>query len=230
MMRLVSAPLSLFAKKVEIALAEKGVAYERVMAPFSQTAGYSPRHPDVLRHNPKGQVPVLIDGDFALYDSTIIIEYLEDAYPEPPLFPESARERARCRLLELFADEVILAGLKPLMHRNEPGAATRPDWASREAAASRAEASLAAHFGKIEGGIGGEGFLFGEFGVADIALFLQVFYVQRLAGPSIKPYPRLWSWYRRVKARPTVARVVEETLAADAQLSAPVAGAFKDAP
>ena len=76
-MILYSGPLSLFARKVEIALAEKQLAFERVLVPFTQTMGYAPRHKAVLKANPKGQVPVLIDGDLTLYDSTIIVEYLE---------------------------------------------------------------------------------------------------------------------------------------------------------
>lgn len=229
-MKLVSAPLSLFAKKVEIALAEKAIEHERVLAAFTQTQGYAPRHPDVLAHNPKRQVPVLIDGDLALYDSTVIIEYLEDLRPSPPLFPKSPRERARCRLLELYADEIILASLKPLMHRNEPGASARPDWAARETASAAAEASLDGHYAKIDADLGAGNYLCGNFGAADIAVFLQFFYAQRLGGPSMKKYRRLWDWYRRVKARPSVSRMIDETLRADAELSAPVSGAFKDAP
>ena len=103
--KLYSAPLSLFARKVEIALREKGLAFERVMVPFSQERGYAPKHPDVLAANPKGQVPVLVDGDLALFVSTVILEYLEDAFPDPPLYPASPRAHAECRLLELFADE-----------------------------------------------------------------------------------------------------------------------------
>ncbi|OFW98567.1 MAG: glutathione S-transferase [Alphaproteobacteria bacterium RIFCSPHIGHO2_12_FULL_63_12] len=229
-MKLVSGPLSLFAKKVEIALDEKAIAHERVLAAFSQTQGYAPRHPDVLAHNPKGQVPVLIDGDLALYDSTVIIEYLEDISPSPPLFPKEPRERARCRLLELYADEIILASLRQLMHRNEPGASLRPDWTARETAAAAAETALDAHYAKFEGELAPGNFLCGEFSAADIAVFLQFFYAQRLGGPSMKKYPRLWDWYRRVKARPAVARMIHETLRADAELSAPVVGAFKDSP
>ncbi len=229
-MRLISGPLSLFGKKVEIALAEKNLDYERVLAPFTQTQGYAPKHPDVLKVNPKGQVPVLIDGDLELYDSTVIIEYLEDAYPSPPLYPKAAREKATCRVMELFADEIILADLKPLMHRNEPGAAARPDWSERESKAAKSEAGLAAHYVTLDAALAGRDHLCGDFGAADIAAFLQVFYAQRLGGPSMRSCAQLWSWYARVKARPAIAKVVEETLAADARLSAPVAGAFKDSP
>ena len=95
-MHLYSGPLSLFARKIEIALGEKGLTYSRTMVPFSQTRGYSPKHDVVIAANPKGQVPVLVDGDLTLYDSTVILEYLEDAYPQVPLYPAGARDRARC--------------------------------------------------------------------------------------------------------------------------------------
>ncbi len=229
-MKLISGPLSLFAKKVEIALFEKAIPYERVLAPFTQTEGYAPRHPDVLAYNPKRQVPVLIDGDLALYDSTVIIEYLEDAYPSPPLFPRAPRDRGRCRLLELYADEIMLAALQPLMHRTEPGAPSRADWAAKEQKAAQCETALATHYAAIDTQLGARDYLCGDFSAADIAAFLQLFYAQRLGGPSMKSCPGLWRWYRRMKARPSIRTVVEETLAADAQLSAPVAGAFKDAP
>ncbi len=138
-MKLYSGPLSLFSRKVEIALREKDIPFERIEVPFSQTRGYHPRHPDVLAANPKGQVPVLVDGDLTLYDSTLIIEYLEDAYPEPALLPRAPADRARCRLLDLFADEIMLTPLRALMHRTEPR--ENPErWAASEARTAPAEA------------------------------------------------------------------------------------------
>jgi len=93
-MRLYSGPLSLFTGKVRIALDEKGLEYELVSVPFSRAAGYEPKHPEVVRLNPKRQVPVLVDGDLALYDSTLILEYLEDRHPSPPLLPADPAARA----------------------------------------------------------------------------------------------------------------------------------------
>ena len=88
------------------------------MVPFNQAEAYLPRHPNVVAANPK--VPVLIDQGLALYELTVILEYVEDAYPEPPLYPRTATARAPCRLLAVFADEVMLAPLKALMHRTSP--------------------------------------------------------------------------------------------------------------
>ena len=138
-MKLYSGPVSLFSRKVEIALHEKGLAFERVEVAFSQTKGYAPKHPDVLALNPKGQVPVLVDGDLSLYDSTVILEYLEDAYPHPALYPTAPGERARCRLFELFADEVMLAPLRFLMHRTEPKPDDPERWNAKELKAREAE-------------------------------------------------------------------------------------------
>jgi len=229
-MRLYSGPLSLFSKKVEIALTEKALDCERILVRFTQTEGYSPKHPEVVRLNPKGQVPVFIDDDLHLYDSTLIIDYLEDAYPEPPLFPANAKDRARCRQMELFADEVVFASVAPLLHRTEPDARARGDWQAREERAHKAEAMLTAHYDLIDRALADKNWLMGAFSAADIALFLQVFYANRLGGPSLAPHGALLAWYKRAKARPSFAVMIEETLAADNQLSAKVEGAFKDAP
>ncbi len=228
-MKLYSAPLSLFAKKVEIALVEKDIAFERVLVPFNQTTGYAPKHPDVLAANPKGQVPVLIDGGLTLYDSTVILEYLEEACPQPSLYPPSPVERARCRLYDLFADEVMLVPLRALMHRNGPRPNDPSQWLALEEAAKGAVALLAAQFGQLEDALADQSHFCGDLSVADIALFMAVLYVQRLAGPGLADYPRLAAWYRRLKARPAFARVVADIARADRELSEPVEGAHGDA-
>jgi glutathione S-transferase len=92
---------------------EKRIACDVVMVPFDTDDRYLPKHPDVARINPKGQVPVLIDtrdGEVVeLFDSTQIFEYLEDIQPEPRLWPEALAARARARQLELMCDEVLFA-------------------------------------------------------------------------------------------------------------------------
>jgi glutathione S-transferase len=227
-MKLYSGPLSLFSRKVEIALYEKGLAFERIAVAFSQTKGYAPKHPDVLALNPKGQVPVLVDGDLPLYDSTVILEYLEDAYPEPALYPKDPRERARCRLFDLFADEVMLAPLRFLMHRTEPKPDDLERWDAKELKAGEAEPALAGHFAALDAKLRGHDFLCGAFSAADIAVFMTVFWTRRLGGPSLRGHEALAGWYDRLSTRPAFAKVVSEILAADAELSAPVEGAFRE--
>ncbi len=67
----------MFGAKAEIAAHEKGLAFELIMVPFEMKTLYQPKHPEVLRINPKRQVPVLIDGDLEIFDSTQIFEYIE---------------------------------------------------------------------------------------------------------------------------------------------------------
>jgi len=219
--KLYSGPLSLFSRKVEIALAEKGLSYEREMVAFSQTEGYAPKHPAVIAANPKGQVPVLVDGDLALFDSTVILEYLDEAYPEPPLMPREAKARARCRLLELTADEILLKPLSRLMYRTEPES---PDPIRRrqlDDEAARAEQELAGMYRLVEQKLEGP-YLCGGFSIADVAMVMSVMYSLRLGGPRLDAVPELQAWYERAIGRPSVAAVVTEVTEADRLLSRPV--------
>jgi glutathione S-transferase len=225
-MKLYSGPLSLFSRKVELALHEKRVRFDRVMVPFTQTEGYVPKDHVVLAVNPKGQVPVLIDGDLSVYDSTVIFEYLEDAYPDPALYPASPVERARCRLHELFADEVMLPPLRSLMHRTAPRPSDHDRWVADEARAEAAALVLADQLLALDRSLAGKRYLCGEFTVADIAVFMAVFYCQRLGGPSLDPYGSLLSWYGTLLERRAFAQVASEIISADSQLSEPVPTAF----
>src|SRR5437879_12842964 len=114
-MKLYSGPRSMFGAKAEIALGEKGIAFELVMVPFEMKTLYQPKHPEVARINPKRQVPVLVDGDLEIFDSTQIFEYLETVRPEPLLWPADAKARARTRLLEIKSDEVYFPPIIRLM-------------------------------------------------------------------------------------------------------------------
>ena len=214
-MQLYSGPLSLFSKKVEIALAEKGLAVQRTLVAFTQSEGYRPKHPAVLAANPKGQVPVLVDGGLTLFDSTVICEYLEEAYPLPALYPATPQERARCRLLELFADEILLPPLRSLMHRSEPPDPARR--AQQEAEAAKGESKLRELHADLQGKLGAQDWFCGRFTVADIALFLSCFWAERLKGPH--PQGVLGTWYARCLDRPTIAKVVAELREADRRLS-----------
>jgi glutathione S-transferase len=134
-LRLYSGPLSMFGAKAQIAMLEKGLDFALVMVPFHMQRLYDPKHPDVLRINPKRQVPVLTDGDLEIFDSTQIFEYLEDAHPQPPLWPRDTKARARARLLELKSDEVYFPHIIRLMGLQEtpgdPAAIAARDAAAR---------------------------------------------------------------------------------------------------
>ena len=99
---LYGAPLSPFVRKVRLLLAEKGLDYQlEAIAPFGQPAWYR-------EISPLGRIPALRDGDLALADSSVICQYLEERYPEPPnLQGDAPAGRAAVRWLEKYADYEI---------------------------------------------------------------------------------------------------------------------------
>ena len=101
MMMLYEHPLSAYAMKVKIALNEKGVEY-RTAVPEGMGKGKAGG--EFVSANPRAEVPTLIDGDVAIFDSTIMLEYLEDKWPKPALLPHSPADRARVRMIEDVMD------------------------------------------------------------------------------------------------------------------------------
>ena len=197
--RLYSGPLTMFGAKAEIALREKGVDFELVMVPFDKQDRYEPRHLEVLRINPKRQVPVLVHGAVAIFDSTLIFEYLEDAFPEPPLWPKTPAARAETRLLELKADDIVFMNLVRLF-----GLEDKPDDPVAVAARSKA----AEHYAETEARLDGRHHLAGPFTYADIAFFVAQFFGERKGAVMTEATPRLLAWRARMLARPAVRTVV----------------------
>src|SRR6185312_15176092 len=197
-MKIFSGPLSMFGAKVEIAAHEKAIPFELVMVPFDSMRGYDPKHPDVLRINPKRQVPVLIDGDLELFDSTQIFEYLEDMKPEPALWPRDAKARARARQLEHRSDEVYFPHIIKLM-----GLDDRPG----DPAAVAAREGAALYYRAMEETLGGRDWLAGSYSYADIAFYMAQLFGHRKGAPITGETPRLLAWRARMTARPAVAKV-----------------------
>jgi glutathione S-transferase len=201
--KLYSGPLSMFGAKAEIAVREKGVPFDLEMVAFSQTHGYQPRHPEVVRVNPKRQVPVLIDGEVEIFDSTQIFEYLEHRWPQPALWPASPAARAHARQLELASDEVFFPHVVKLMGmRAKPDPVDSPDWI-------KAREGIEAFYEKMEKLISDREWLAGEYSYADIAFYMAQFFAARHTVPMSERHGRLIEWRRRMAARPSVRRVIE---------------------
>ena len=198
-LRLYSGPLSMFGAKAQIALHEKGLPFELVMVPFDMARLYEPKHPEVLRVNPKRQVPVLIHDAVEIFDSTQIFEYLEELAPDPRLWPASRKDRAGARLIELLSDEVYFPHIIRLM-----GLQDRLD--DPVAAAARDAAS--AFYARMETEVEKSDYLVGTFGFADIAFFMAQFFGDRMGAPIGDEFPALVDWRARVGSRPAVSAVL----------------------
>jgi len=165
--------------RVRIALNLKGLTYSHVPVHLTRSGGEQFR-PEFLELNPAGLVPVLRDGAHLLPQSLAIIEYLEEAYPQPPLFPYSIVERARVRALALtIACEIHpLNNLRVLNYlRHTLGVS---DDAKQQWYAHWVEAGLATVEGMLADAAQPSAFCHGETPtLADCLLVPQVFNARR---------------------------------------------------
>ncbi len=99
---------SVCCQKVRITLREKGLDWKPIRVDLFKAEQYDP---DYLKLNPKGLVPTLVHDGNAINESTLICEYLDDAFPEPPLKPADAAGRARMRMWSKFVDEGLFEGV-----------------------------------------------------------------------------------------------------------------------
>ncbi len=195
---LYSGPLSMFGAKVQIAMLEKGLDFELVMVPFDMKLLYQPKHPEVLRINPKQQVPVLVHGDLELFDSTQIFEYLEELQASPALWPAGLADKARARLIEHSADEVYFPPVIRLMGLQDQ---------LQDAAAIAACEACAACYRRMETLLENGDWLAGSYSFADIAFYMAQLFGARMGAPMGEGTPRLLAWRERMSARPAVRQV-----------------------
>ena len=180
-----------------MACLEKEVDVDVELVPFSIEAGYEPKHPEVLRINPKQQVPVLIDGDLELYDSTQILEYLEARFPSPALWPSTPQAKAQARLLELEMDELFMPHVVQLFPKNRSIASSEAIDAAQTAIIAfykQWNARLATH---------GQPFMARTLSYADLALLPFQFMAEVLGVGMPAELSHLGAWRSRMLARPS---------------------------
>jgi stringent starvation protein A len=204
-------PLSSYAQKVKIALREKGIAFDLELP---DTFGTGRTDGPFAEANPRGEVPVLIDGDLRLFESTVILEYIEERWPEPALLPRDPAARARARMIEEICDtqyEAVNWGFGEILWFRR---ATGELAARMRAAAARQTATLQAWLAEKLGDA--DWFGGARFGWADAAaapiLNRSVHYG---LGPSAGS--ALARWHSRVSERPSVAQTFAEFDAAAAK-------------
>jgi glutathione S-transferase len=204
-MLIYGALLSPFVRKVCLAAAEKGIAYDL------KPAGLQSNDPEFLAASPFKKMPAIRDGDFTLADSTAIVAYMEAKHPSPALLPSAAQARGKTVWFDEFADTIVApSGLKVLFNRlvgpkflNIPG---------DEAMAAQGEAELPRWYDYLESVAPADSWLVGEaFTLADISVASML---KTLAYVNVEPkptqYPAIAAWYARVCARPAWRQVAAQ--------------------
>ncbi|MEQ8299518.1 MAG: glutathione S-transferase family protein [Hyphomonas sp.] len=200
-------PLSPYAQKVKIALREKGIAFE-VRMPEGIGAGHTKG--EFADANPRREVPALIDGDTAIFDSTIILDYIDDKWPEPLLMPNVPEDRARMRQIEDVMDthfEAITWGLGEL-HFFKRGNDTL-----RKTIEAHAARQIAGFMAWLENELGDNNWFSGrEFGRGDLSV---IPYLNAADGFGYKPAEGspIATWIVRANARESVSQTDAESRA-----------------
>lgn len=171
-----------YAARARIVLAEKGIEFEAVEIDLSDRPAW------LYEKNPAGRVPVIEEDGWVLAESAVIMEFLEERYPEPPLLPPDPADRAAVRLL-VFRDHDFTDPYYAF-RRGEDGA--REDF---EAALGRFDALLAER--PYLGGM--------EYGLADIAFVPWLLRARDMLGVELDGLPALADWLARLEERPAIA-------------------------
>jgi len=209
MIKLYDHPLSPYAQKVRIALREKGLAFEAVTPGGLGAGGVAS---EFMAASPRAEVPALIDGAVTVFDSSLILEYLEDSRPEPPLLPVGAAERVRVRMIEEIMDthyEAINWAL------GEIGWFKRAEGELAETLVAAAARQTHGFHTWLEGQLGKRDWFNGAvFGWGDLAVAPYVAASAAL-GNAPPEDSKLAAWLARVMARDSVRETVAEARAFD---------------
>ena len=204
-MKLYTANLSPYASRVRLALYAKGLDFETPRPP-----GGSLKSPEYLALNPMGKAPCLVtDAGIALPESTVIVEYLEDAYPGTPLLPKGAEDRARARLVARIVEIYVAPPLGGLFGQLDP--------------AKRDQAVADGHLDSLDEGLGyldqhmasGAFALGADFSLADCVMVPTLFYVASIPAAFgrtdfLSKRKNLAGYLDRARSHPAVAKVLGE--------------------
>jgi stringent starvation protein A len=171
-----------YCARVRIALAEKGIEYETVEVDLDHRPAW------IYEKNPLGRVPVLEEDTFVLAESAVIDEFLDDRYPDPPLWPADPADRALGRMLVFRFDEL-----------------SRPYYAVRRGEDGAREL-LDSALATLDAVLQEQQFLSGrEFGLADIAYVPWILRARDRMEVDLERFPALAEWVGRLEQRSSIA-------------------------
>ncbi|MET0733467.1 MAG: glutathione S-transferase family protein [Casimicrobiaceae bacterium] len=197
-----------YAWRVQLALEHKGLDYERKMLSF---ADKDTRKPEFVAINPRHRVPTITDGDFALYESNAIVEYLDEAYPAQGrrLFPGDARNRALVRRLicemDNYTSEATDAVITYAFY-------TKPE-AREPAKLAEGKQGVRDEYAMYSKAMRGD-FLAGDLSAADFTLYPLVAFMKRceVKLPDLDSdgmlTPEMRAWKARMEALPYLDKTI----------------------
>ena len=192
-MKLIAAPVSPYSRKVRIVLAEKRIEYDLIVDSPLDPATHVPEF------NPLGKIPVLVlDDETTLFDSRVIVEYLDNASPVGRLIPDEIRQRIQTRRWEALADGCIDAAIAVVMEHRRPTELQNTEWIARQQ--GKVERALRA----MSEGLARRAWCTGDsYNLADVAVGCALGYLE-LRMPDLnwrKQYPNLAQLFDKLSKR-----------------------------
>ena len=199
------APLSPFVRKVRLCLQEKGLDYGlEVVMPFTPPEWY-------LQLNPLGRIPALKDGEVSLADSSVICQYLEEAYDQTArLYGGNSVDRAQIRWLEKYADYELAPLTTFSVFRNRVLKPSSGHACNEESVQAALNQKLPPHFDYLEHQLGQKLYFVGNrLSMADLAIACQLINMEH-GGEVIDAYrwPALAAHYGRIKTLASVESIL----------------------
>lgn len=193
--------MSPYVRKVLAFADEKGIAIE------SRPVGLRSKDPDFRAASPFAKVPALVDGDYALADSSAIVHYLEAKHPERPLIPAEPRARGRVIWWDEFADTLLMGCLRKLFFNRVVAPIFLKRDGDLEVAARAEQDELPGLLGYLEQEVPAEGYLVGsDLTLADLAVASPLANLEHM-GMTIDTgrYPRLAAYVNQTLSRSSFA-------------------------
>ncbi len=195
-MKLIGSLTSPYVRKVRVVMAEKKLDYEFVLE------NVWAEDTQIQSHNPLGKVPcLLMDDNGSLFDSRVIVEYLDTLSPVGRLIPQPGRDRAAVKCWEAIADGVLDASVAINIEINRREAHLRSEpWIARQ------RGKIAAALGSMDASLGDQSFCMGvNFSLADVAVGCALGYLD-LRLPDLDwrtQYPNLRRLDDKLQERPS---------------------------
>lgn len=192
-MKLIASPASPYSRKVRIVLAEKKIDYEFIIDSPADKASR------VAEYNPLGKIPVLVlEDDTTLFDSRVIVEYLDNASPVGRLIPDDTRARTQVRRWEALADGCTDAANSVVVEKRRPAEGQSAEWIARQQ--GKIDRALKA----MSDELGSRAWCSGDhYNLSDIAVGCALGYLDfRMADINWrKTYPNLGKLYDKLSKR-----------------------------
>lgn len=199
-----------YSMRARLMLREKDQAYDSRVVSLDQLGGEV--GDELRRLNPKGSVPVLQDGDCVIYEADIIAEYLEERFPDPPLYPKDPAQRARARMLLDWIDQTLMGPIKRLEQAHTEGGLVGEPVQDPELQDALRQAYAGLH--TIADQVHPDGFMLGEFGVVDVFLAPLVVGAHAISLRRDDIPAAAASWIDRLRDRPSVSVEAQRRLQA----------------